>query len=218
MDDSRDRLAACEHSIRQLRRSLVVVSLVAIGVLLGNCATGSGAVPGSDSPSVLRVSELVIVDAEGTERVRIGTNLPDAVIGGRTVPRGSSVAGIMLYDDTGQERSGYVTENETGNVLLTLDSRERQTALFVADTSGATALRIWDRDGAVDLRSDSDGARVTVVRDGIVAFQQPGFADPVSTPACRAYREYLEQLPREQIVAACQERMPAEACQLCLAP
>ena len=37
----------------------------------------------------LRVSEIVVVDRNGVERVRIGGNLPDPVIGGRSVPRGA---------------------------------------------------------------------------------------------------------------------------------
>ena len=56
------------------------------------------------------------------ERVRIGGDLPDAVIGGKRVPRGEKAAGLLMYDGTGQERGGYVTFKTIRNVVLTLDT------------------------------------------------------------------------------------------------
>src|SRR5262249_734247 len=76
------------------------------------------------NPTSLKVSELVVVDPKGVERVRIGGDLPDATINGKRVPRGEKAAGVLLYDTTGQERSGYVTW-ESGNVGLTIRARCR---------------------------------------------------------------------------------------------
>src|ERR1051325_4224555 len=56
------------------------------------------------APQSLRVSELVVVDPKGVERVRIGGDLPDAVINGKRVPRGEKAGGVLLYDGSGQER------------------------------------------------------------------------------------------------------------------
>ena len=82
----------------------------------------------------------MIVDPKGVERVRIGGQLPDATPG---KPRGQDVAGVLLYDATGRERSGYVTFEPSGNVGLTLDGRQGQSMFFVAGPTGATALRMW---------------------------------------------------------------------------
>ena len=68
----------------------------------------------SPMPQALRVSELVVVDPKGVERVRIGGDLPDATINGKRVPRGEKAAGVLLYDGSGQERSGYVTFEPSG--------------------------------------------------------------------------------------------------------
>src|SRR5207302_5200738 len=87
----------------------------------------------AQTPQPLTVSELNVVDRDGTVRVRLGGELPDAVINGKRVPRGQRAAGVLLYDDTGVERSGYITFAPSGNVALTLDTRKNQTASFVAD-------------------------------------------------------------------------------------
>ncbi|WP_457653812.1 hypothetical protein [Rhodocaloribacter sp.] len=121
--------------------------------------------------NVVVANQIEVVD-RGVVRVRIGGQLPDAVIRGRRVPRGGVAAGVLLYDDTGQERSGYVTF-DSGNVILTLDGRRSQSAFFVADTTGETALRIWYGKDVIDLRADRDGARITAAEDGHVVFQQP---------------------------------------------
>src|ERR1051326_2543154 len=72
---------------------------------------------------VLTVSEVDIVDAKGVIRARLGADLPDAVIDGKTIKRGGNPAGLMLYDDSGQERGGYVT-SPNGYIALTMDSHK----------------------------------------------------------------------------------------------
>ncbi len=62
----------------------------------------------SAAPKSLRVSEVVIVDPQGVERVRIGGDVPDTVIGGKRTTRGAKAAEVLLYDGTGQERAGEV--------------------------------------------------------------------------------------------------------------
>ncbi|UCF04886.1 MAG: hypothetical protein JSV33_13325 [bacterium] len=91
---------------------------------------------GRETKGSLRVTEFVVVDEAGVERVRVGGNLPDAVIAGKRVPRGERAAGVLLYDGIGQEHGGYVTWEPSGNVGLTLDSRKGQATLFVAGAAG----------------------------------------------------------------------------------
>src|SRR5947209_5036273 len=98
-----------EDRIRRLERAL---KLVVSGWLLAAAAVALYLAPWranaqtANAPQSLRVSELVVVDPQGVERVRIGGDLPDAVINGKRIPRGEKVAGVMLYDGSGQERGG----------------------------------------------------------------------------------------------------------------
>jgi hypothetical protein len=216
------RLDACEGANRRLKRAVLVQTaalLILIAVLCLSCASSRGEADPSNS-GVLRVSELVVVDRQGVERVRIGGDLPDAVIKGKRVPRRARAAGILLYDDTGQERGGYVTFSPSGYIAFTLDTRERQVALFAADPVDGVALRLWHGgDGnEIALRADEEGGRIMALRSKKVIFQQPPIASPESTPTCTELRKLRGEMSEAELMAACQERMPEEACRLCLTP
>lgn len=169
----------------------------------------------SASPASLRVSELIVVDQKGVERVRVGGDLPDAIIGGKRVPRGEKVAGVMLYDGTGQERGGYVTFEPSGNVGLTLDTRRGQSALFVAGPDSGTALQLWQGRDLIELRSDEDGSRITAAQEGQVVMQEPAISR-MSAGTCEAYRGARSRVSREQVVRDCRRRFSDAACKACL--
>jgi hypothetical protein len=169
----------------------------------------------ASQPSQLRASELVIVDPKGVERVRIGGDLPDAIIAGKRVPRGEQAAGVLLYDDTGQERSGYVTFSPSGNVGLTLDTRKSQAALFVADPDEGSALQLWHGKTLVELRSDGDGSRLSAAADRQVLVQQPAVSR-MSEGTCAAYKEARSRVSVEQVARDCRRRFEEPACKACL--
>jgi hypothetical protein len=103
------RLADCEQTNRRLFRMVLFLLFVAAGGILVSCiSTARVSAERGDSsvPRVLEVSELLVRDARGVVRVRIGGNLPDAMIQEKRVPRGDGAAGVLLYDTTGQERGG----------------------------------------------------------------------------------------------------------------
>lgn len=210
------RLAALEADNRRLKRLVAGLgsALAVAGVVAGawSCAGATK----ETTPVSLRVSELVVVDGQGVERVRIGGDLPDAVIQGKTVPRGEKVAGVMLYDDTGQERGGYVTFSPSGNVALTLDTRQGQVALFAADPVEGAALRLWTGRDEIALWADSDGARVSAVGAKKVLFQQPPAAPPEKSSTCTDLKALRGQHPAEVILGACQERRTEDWCRACL--
>ena len=213
------RVERLEKSNIRLRRVLAAQFLVGAAILTAVFVVDSTSAARAEgetdvsAPESLTVAELIVVDERGVERVRIGSDLPDAVIDGKRVPRGTDVAGVMLYDTTGQERGGYVTSTE-GNIFLTLDTRQGQVALLAAGPDGGSTVRLWHEDDAVELRSDSGGSRLTAVADGRVVFQRPR-ATP-SEEACGQYRAALERLARDRVVAACQQRFTEEACASCL--
>lgn len=118
---------------------------------------------------ILTVRGLVVTDSLGVERVIIGSPLPPPQMHGYRFDRGenSDISGVMLYDSEGQERSGYVTDNDYGNVFLTLDSKFSQRALFVSEPQGATTLRIWGRNGnKIELGAGDDDTWIEAVRNG----------------------------------------------------
>jgi hypothetical protein len=210
------RLAMLERQNRLLLRTMIAALAVIIGVALWQAAPAQSET-GAQDAATLRVRMLEIVDAKGTVRVRVGSDLPEAIIDGKSVSRGGEqVSGVMLYDGTGQERGGYVTFEPSGNIGLTLDTRKQQVALFAAGPENGATLRLWDGADAIELRADTDGTRLTSVVDGAVALQLPGIAK-IGAEACTAYREAARQVPMTEVRKACSGRFADELCQQCLA-
>ena len=85
----------------------------------------------------------------------------------------------------------------------------------VADPEIGTALQLWHADDLVELRSDDDGSRMTIVKAGEVIVQEPTIT-ALDSDACAAYHEALASYPFEQVMDACKKRFPATACETCL--
>jgi hypothetical protein len=164
----------------------------------------------------LRVSEIVVVDSNGVERIRIAGRLPDPVVNGRPVPRGGQLAGILLYDEAGVERSGYGTFSPEANVVLTLDGKQGQRALFVATPEGDTALKMWRGNDWVEFRVDEGGARLNAVQDRQLANQVPNPRPAEIAATCAEYKALRSQVAGPQLIAACRERMSNADCTMCL--
>jgi hypothetical protein len=120
------------------------------------------------SDKIITVRGLVVTDSSGIERVIIGSNLPDPQGHGYRFSRGSDVTGIMLYDSEGQERGGYVTDNDYGNIFLTLDSKTSQRALFIAEPQGAATLQVWGNNGnKISIGAADEGIEFEIIENGI---------------------------------------------------
>lgn len=216
--------AQLERRVRVLTLAVTGLALLAGGLVVTALRPDStdavaGELPGRAvddtlTTRVLVADEIVVTDGD-VARVRVGGRLPDAIVDGERVPRGGTAAGVLIYDSTGQERGGYVTF-DSGNAVLTLDSRRGQQAFFVADTSGSTALRIWRGDDFAELRVDRDGPRFTAGRDGSVAFQRPAPPEPASSATCETLRSLSEEIEPERLRAACHGRMTEAWCARCL--
>jgi hypothetical protein len=147
-------------------------------------------------------------------RARLSGDLPDGVMaGGHVSNRGSKAAGVMLYDEEGIERGGYVTQDTGSNVMLTLDSKYRQAALLVAgpDESQTSAMSLWAKGGSIGMRSDENGQRLTVTNKSGIVLQQPVIA-ALSPDTCASYKETEKKYPGERV---CQSRYLDAACQAC---
>src|SRR6266511_5928187 len=219
--DAYTRLDALERSNRQLR-TLLLVSILVLPLLAALAFTSFGGLQ-RNSPIVadsLLVRQLVVIDGQGMVRARLGAHLPDAVIDGRRLRRGADIAGILLYDDTGRERGGYVTFSPSRNVALTLDTRDRQVALFAADPEDGVAARVWGGNNWVEMRASTKGAHLTLGHSGEVVVQQPPLSESEVSAFCSGLKDALRRVapqpPADKVLASCKERMPDAACRKCL--
>ena len=219
--DAYARLDALERSNRQLRTLLLVSGLV-LPLLAALAFTSFGGIQ-RNSPIVadsLLVRQLVVTDSQGTVRARLGAHLPDALIDGKRLRRGADIAGILLYDDTGRERGGYVTFSPSRLVALTLDTRDRQGALFAADSDDGVAARVWGGSNWVEMRASTRGAHLNIGRSNELLVQQPPITESEIAAYCSELKEALRPLtpqpPAEKALAWCKERMSDAACRKCL--
>lgn len=219
MENQNLQLQSLEKRTRKLERRLrlsVFGWLLTIGLMVASSATWKSQAQQTTAPASLRVSELVVVDSKGIERVRIAGDLPDALIGGKRVPRGQQAAGVVLYDAAGGERSGYVTFEPSGNVGLTLDSRKEQLVSFIAaPDDAASMLQLRSGKDLIELRSDDEGSRLTAVKAGQVVSQEP-LIKKMSADMCEAYRGARSRVSGEQVRRDCRQRFTEVACQACL--
>jgi hypothetical protein len=212
-----ERLAAVEQENARLRTRIArqnAAWLFGVLALVGGVAVAGVAVKDAVFNSI-KARELVVIDAKGTVRARVSGDMPDAVMaGGHVSKRGDKAAGFMLYDSQGIERGGYVTTDEGGNAMLTLDSRQRMTAIMVAgpDEDQVGALSLTTRSGAIEMRADSNGPRLTTTDKDGVKFQQPVIA-ALSVESCSNFREIEKKYPGAR---ACQKRFTDAACRACL--
>jgi len=170
-----------------------------------------------EQPRSISVSEVSLVDEKGVIRARLGVHLPDAIIDGKVHHRGEDAAGMILYDASGQERSGYVTFSSSGNVGLTLDNLSGQTAEFLAGPNAGSVMRLHWHDDAVELRTDEDGPSLHILKNKHVVYHEPPIEHPEQTELCKALRGMRTKLPAAQLMDACTARSTEAACNVCLA-
>jgi hypothetical protein len=214
-DTSVARIAALERRQRILLATNVLALSLFAAATIFNPSLSVKAQQKAETTS-LTLSELSIVDSKGTVRVRLGGNLPDAIVNGKIKPRGQRASGILLYDGTGQERSGYVTFEPSGNVALTLDTRKSQVATFIAGPESTGAIQLFSGDSAVEMRADEDGPSLHAVRRKQVVFHEPPVENPQSTAMCKALQEAKKQATTAELFDACRSRTSEAACQACL--
>lgn len=148
-------------------RILLVINLLVTGYLIINQYLNRN-LELDLSNKIISVRGIVITDSSGVERIIIGSQIPDPQGHGYRFSRGASVSGIMLYDSEGQERGGYVTDNDYGNIFLTLDSKTSQRALFIAEPQGAATLQVWGNNGnKISIGAADEGIQFEIIENGI---------------------------------------------------
>ena len=163
--DLNGRIEILERRVRALTMTLMVMAAAWYVVTLH----AQSAVPDN-----LRVRNITVVDAKGTERIWIGSPVPDPINQGRRVPRNGAVSGVIVLDAKGNERGGFVTSDAGGGVFIGLDSERRQEALFLVNAQGGGHLSFYDDQGN-QARLGVLGARPTLSLEekSKVVFAQP---------------------------------------------
>jgi hypothetical protein len=167
---------ALERRNRRLTLGMYGLFFVFIVTLMGIVILWTNSIinPNFISNEILRVRGLVIVDAKGTERVWIGAPVPEPLVLGKRLPRGGDVSGILLFDEEGNERSGYVTSDGYPNVLFTLDSLAQQHVLFMTEPQGDPTLRLWNSNNAFQLTVGEESPELKLISKGEVVFEASG--------------------------------------------
>ena len=136
----------------------------------------------TDKDGVMRLRGLVVVDAAGNERVRLGAPLPDPLMRGVRVKRNGVLSGILLTDATGTERSGYATEEE-GEAFLTLDSQHGQEMTLLSNAGGGVNFDISDpKRNEAQITVFPNGPRFEMRKAGQVVADLPSALKGVGTP------------------------------------
>jgi len=137
-----DRMALLERRASRLSITSILLFVALAGSVAIKWIPGLSA-QNRSVDDILTVRGLIVVDEKGIERVRIGSPLPDPMSGGKRNPRRGVVSGILISDSDGDERGGYVTSDTNGDAFLTLDAKNGQQTIFVANRDGGANLAVW---------------------------------------------------------------------------
>lgn len=107
----------------------------------------------------LTVRRIDVVDEDGVIRMTIAGVLPDPVVDGVQYERDIEVSGLMVRDDEGNERGGFVYAPARGGPLLALDHPTAEGAGFALREDG-TALSFLGAAPEPARSEVLDGARL----------------------------------------------------------
>lgn len=143
------------HEVQTLRRAhkatRALLCAAIIGIIVMGLATWSKPNPvaasTTDKEGILHVRGLIVDDANGRERLRLGAPLPDPMIHGVRQKRSGVISGLLISDAKGNERGGLVTADKSGEAFLGLDAEDEQQVLFLANPGGGVNLDLSDSKG-----------------------------------------------------------------------
>jgi hypothetical protein len=183
--DLNHRVARLERKYHIAVITAAITSVCGVLAIAGAVGSRAGAAtntqPDRKITDVLRVREINVVDGNGVTRVKIGAPLAHAVVDGhQNKSRGGrpedTISGILLFDAAGNERSGYATvDHGYSNVMLTLDDQNKQHAMFIAEPTGATTLRLFNADtkDRVDVAISKNGPSISMMKRGKEIYRFP---------------------------------------------
>jgi hypothetical protein len=145
---------------RRLRRNLRVTRALALVNALGFIFVASAALrqrSGAQTFDEITVQRLNVVDANGTLRLVAANKdrMHPGVMDGVTIDRPRPVAGLIFFNDEGDEVGGLVVSGQErdgqrrANAMLAFDQfkQDQTVAISYSETNGqrSAGLRVWDR-------------------------------------------------------------------------
>jgi hypothetical protein len=179
IDCLRNELRAVRVENRRMR--MMFSGLVVLFCLLGATAYlrhPQTVLAGADGDGVIHVRGVVVEDAKGVERLRLGAPLPDPMgKDGVRHARSGAISGLVISDPTGTERGGFATSDKFDEAFLGLDSQKGQEVLFLANPGGGTNLDLFDRAGnEAQITVFPSGPKLVMKKAGQVVAQMPEVA------------------------------------------
>jgi hypothetical protein len=98
---------------------------------------------------ILRVRRIDVVDADGVIRMTLAGNVPNPVMDGVEWRRSTSVSGIMMRDEQGNERGGFGWSDRNDGVVFALDHVNGEAAGFNVLPDGTVNLVMQARQATV---------------------------------------------------------------------
>ncbi len=162
-----------ERRIARLERRVLVLTAALLAAITGVVA-GAWTTQSAER-EVLRVRQITVVDANGTDRVWIGAPVADPPSSqGKQLKRASVASGIILLDAHGHERGGFLTSDSSGEIWLGLDSERGQEATFLANAAGGAHLSLWDeKKNQAKLSLVGDRPLLMLKHHALTVFEQP---------------------------------------------
>jgi hypothetical protein len=164
--ESSKRIEQLERRVRALTVAFVLtLACFTIATLRAQSATTDN----------LRVRQITVVDAQGTERILIGAPLPDPIVQGERRKRSGPISGMALLDPKGNERAGFATSDfALSEVFIGLDSEKGQEARLLVNPGGGGHLTFFDADQNYARIGIWPGRPTLVLRDkGRTILEQP---------------------------------------------
>ena len=135
------------EEVKRLRRSVRILGTTLVGMAVIGLLTAASS---QSADADIRARSLTIVDGKGIARVVIGAPVPDAMVGGKKLPRAGAASGIILNGPDGNERGGYLVTDQGDEGVLTLDDLGgNEVFKVVANADAGASLFLQHKAGAM---------------------------------------------------------------------
>ena len=162
---------------QQLLLLIALASTAGMAITLFGHPGAVAAQSTQEKDGILHVRGLVVEDANGHERLRLGAPLPDPMIHGVRRKRLGVISGLLISDANGNERGGYVTADASGEAFLGLDSEDDQKVLLLANPKGGVNFVLTNNDGnSLQLTAFPNGPKLVMWKSNQKLVELPSTA------------------------------------------
>lgn len=165
--NSQSSIQALEERTRKLEQRLKLVIcgwLLTAAVIFVSAATWQTK---SETVENLRARQITIVDEKGTERMYIGSPVPDPLMGGKRQKRRVASTGVILNDADGNETAGFgVLDDGTKTMCIDHKGYERLCTYFLPNGRSGLLVEDENQKDRVALGLNEAGQSELLLKDG----------------------------------------------------